>query len=476
MTRSLTIAETASDTTIAPTHLARLTNFLATLDLEQLPKASVYALKLSALDTFGCMIGGLATASAPVMSRFQESFSGSGSASVTGSSNSAAPDLAALVNGTLGHALIFDDMHRHAKLHPGVITLPAVLAVAEHAGASGRQALAALAAGYETCARVGVAVDLTAHRMAGWRASGTAGSIGAAAAVGRLLGLSADALHQAVAAGTAQASGTFAFQESGGMELYFHPGMAARNGVTAGFLAQAGWRGSAAPLEAADGGYLAAVSNAPHPEALSAELGTVFRLSDVCIKRHPTCHSTQSGIDAALILRTDHGIRPRDVERVVVEAGEITRIQCGWPFRVAAPELMIFHMGFAIALALEAGQLLPSDFEGDRLHDPELVRLAKATEVKSVPELTAMYKEKKPSIVSLHLKDGRIVKQRVDFCQGEPENPSTFEAVYAKFRALSAPFMATSDMERMAQIVLNIEQAPSLAEVGAMLRRAARQK
>ena len=159
-----------------------LAHFLAGLQLTNLPAGAPELLNLCLLDTIGCALGGHNTEAGKVTKRYLKRVGNSGSCTVIGSTSGAAPEVAALTNGVLAHALVFDDLHRHAKLHPGVATIPAALAAAELINASGEAFLLAIAAGYETTARVGVAIDMASHRHKGWRATGTAGSFGAAAA------------------------------------------------------------------------------------------------------------------------------------------------------------------------------------------------------------------------------------------------------------------------------------------------------
>jgi 2-methylcitrate dehydratase PrpD len=348
-----------------------------------------------------------------------------------------------------------------------VATPPTTLAAAEVAGASGEQLLLALAAGYEATARVGIAIDMASHRHKGWRATGTAGSFGAAAAAARLLNLDAHSFHHAFAAAAAQASGNWAFQASGGMELYLAAGTAARNGLVSALLAEAGFRGADDPLTARDGGFFGIASEAADPAQLSEGLGSRFRLLDTCIKVYPTCHSSQTGIDAAVNLRNKHAIKLADVKRIVVRAGEITRLQCGWPYEPAPPPRLIFHMGYAMALAIRHGMVRPADFEGERPHDAELVRVAKATEVIADPEFTAIYAERKPCDVTIHLRDGRELRERVDYCRGEPENPPMPETVVAKFRENAATQLSASALDEIADRVLGLERE---TDVGVLTR------
>lgn len=450
---------------VSPPRSRELASFLAGLRLSDLPAASVRLLKLCVLDHFGCAIGALDTDVGRAALRAANMNPG-GPCTVIGAGARAGPESAALVNGTLAHALVFDDLHRHAKLHPGVAVIPAALATAEFARGDGNAFLTGVAVGYESAARAGVAIGMSAHRSRGWRATGTCGSFGAAAAAASVLAANAAVMHDALALAAAQASGNWAFAASGGMELYLAAGTAARNGVVAATLAHCGFHGAADPLEAADGGFFTITSADPHPELLTAAIPGTLRLADTCIKMYPTCHSTQTAIDAALNLRARHAVTPEMVERVVVRAGEITRVQCGWPFELGPPSRMIFHLGYALAVALKRGKVLPSDFEPEALRDPELQRIARATEVVADPQLTAIYEQLKPCDVTLYLRDGRALNERVDYCRGEPENPASEAAVVGKFFDLTAARLARATGEKIIDFVLDIERRKDLSRLG----------
>ena len=433
------------------------------LRLESLPKGVPDFLKLCLLDHFGCALGALGTEEAGVPLCAAGAASRSGPCTIIGRGFAADPATAALTNGVLSHVLIFDDLHRKSKLHPGVAVIPAALAACELKGSDGKTFLEAISAGYETAARLGMAVNMAEHRLKGWRATGTCGSFGAAAAASRAMGHSPETLHHAISAAAGQASGNFAFTQGSGMELYLAAGTAARNGVVSALLAEAGFRGSANPLEAPDGGFFSITTKNPRPEILTDGLGEKYWLMDTSIKLYPTCHSSQTGIDAALLAREKHGVRLEDVERISIRAGEITKIQCGWDYEPGPPAKMIFHMGYAMAVALRRGRVSPSDLEGESLYDPELVRFAKATRVEADPELTAIYHEKKPCDVTFHLKNGERIHERVDYCRGDPENRPTEEAVFGKFRDLTASVLRPERQEEVIDFVMCIEEQPNLS-------------
>ena len=443
----------------------QLAGFMSGLRLEDMPREIPDLLKLCLLDHVGCALGALGTEEAGVHLRSAEAASGSGPCMIIGRDFGADPATAALTNGILAHVLIFDDLHRKSKLHPGVAVIPAALAACELGGADGKIFLEAISAGYETAARVGMAVNMAAHRLKGWRATGTCGSFGAAAAASRAMNHSPETLHHAIAAAAGQASGNFAFTQGSGMELYLAAGTAARNGVVSALLAGGGFRGSSDPLEAADGGFFSMTTRDPNPEILTDGLGERYWLMDTSIKLYPTCHSSQTGIDAALFARQKHGVRLEDIERTSIRAGEITKIQCGWDYEPGPPAKMIFHMGYAMAVALKRGKVSPSDLEGESLHDPELVRFAKATRVEADPELTAIYHEKKPCDVTFHLKDGSRLHERVEYCRGDPENRPAEEAVIEKFRDLTAPVLVRGSQDAIIDFVMSVEEQPNLSRL-----------
>ena len=448
----------------SPPRSRELAALLVQLRLGDLPPQAVHLLKMCVLDHFGCAIGALGTEAGMAAIRAARLNRG-GPCAVIGAGLRTSPETAALINGVLSHVLVFDDLHRQAKLHPGVAVIPAALAAAERGQVGGSVFLTAVAAGYEAAARTGVAIGMAGHRARGWRATGTCGSFGAAAAAAVVMAADAEVMHDALALAAAQASGNWAFAASGGMELYFAAGTAARNGVTAAALASCGFRGAADPLESPDGGFFTMTSGGQRLEVLNQPFPGVLRLADTCIKMYPTCHSTQTALDAVLNLRKRHALAPAMIERIVVRAGQITLDQCGWPFEPGPPSRMIFHMGYALAVALKRGKVRPADFEAASLRDAELQRIARATEVVVDPELTAIYEQRKPCDVTLHLRDGRVLNERVDFCSGEPENPVTDAAVIDKFFDLTRGHLARDAGEQIIEFVLDIERQPEVSSL-----------
>jgi 2-methylcitrate dehydratase PrpD len=127
-------------------------------------------------------------------------------------------------------------------------------------------------------------------------------------------------------------------------------------------------------------------------------------------------------------------------------------------------------MGYAMALAIRNGLVRPADFEGEGPHDLELSRIASATEVIADPELTAIYAERKPCDVTIHLRDGRALRDRVDYCRGEPENPPEPKKVIAKFRANAGELVPAKRLDEIAERVLDLESERDLSPLLRLLR------
>ncbi|HEY7489763.1 MAG TPA: MmgE/PrpD family protein [Candidatus Tectomicrobia bacterium] len=204
----------------------------------------------------------------------------------------------ALGLGVMMHSFELDDYHSGAKLHPGAVVIPAALAVAERQGASGRDVLRAIVAGYELRSRTSLAAGALSMRRRGWHITGLCGTFGAAAAAGHLLGL--DSLQMANALGLAgtQSAGLFAFTCDGANSKRLYPGRAAQSGVFAAELVARGFTGPTAVLEYEDGGFCCAVADASHLELLTRGLGEDYVTAGVSLKPYACCGSMHSSIDA----------------------------------------------------------------------------------------------------------------------------------------------------------------------------------
>ena len=200
---------------------------------------------------------------------------GKGDSTVFGDSKTWTPAVAALLNGALGHSLDFDDTHADSSLHPSAPVVPAAFAVGEMVGASGRDVLTAIVAGYEVCCRLGNALDPTSHYARGFHPTATAGTYGAAAAAGKLFGLSKDQIISAFGVSGSQAAGSLQFLVNGAWNKRYQVGAAAMNGVIAATLARNDFVGATESVEGKHG-LLVGYSDNAHPDKATAGLGKIY--------------------------------------------------------------------------------------------------------------------------------------------------------------------------------------------------------
>ena len=224
---------------------------------------------------------------------------GSTEASVFGHGFGAPAGEAALVNGTSAHALDFDDVNMSMRGHPSVPLLPAVLALGEKIGSSGRELIDAFVLGFEVECKLGRVIG-AAHYALGWHATSTLGTLGAAAACARLLRLDMERTQIALGIAASLASGVR--QNFGTMTKPLHAGWAARNGVIAATLADRGFTADSAAIEGESGLLHAASGGARLNSRALASLGDPWEIVSpgIGVKLYPCCYATHRAIDAAL--------------------------------------------------------------------------------------------------------------------------------------------------------------------------------
>ena len=383
------------------------------------------------LDWLGCAIAGLETEPGRIFLQHATD-QPAGLASCLGLADGRAPQAAALHNGGVSHIVEMDDVDRASVIHPGAVVIPAALAVGERIGASGRDLLAAIALGYEVAIRVGESVGKTHYFY--WHNTATCGVFGAAAAAGWLLGLDARRMTWALGSAGTQAGGLWEFIADGAMSKHLHTGRAAANGVLAAELAALGFTGARRILDGRQG-FFAATAPDGNPSAVTADLGSGWKLLGVSIKPYPSCRHTHSAIDAALQLRREHGLRIEDIERVDI-AGYHSVLELTdnpTPQHLYAAK---FSVQYCVARALADGAVRLSDFSDERIADPAVRDLMARTGVRLDQALDARYPREFPAAVTVILRDGRTVRALVGSPKGDPENPLTADELTAKFQKM----------------------------------------
>jgi 2-methylcitrate dehydratase PrpD len=343
--------------------------------------------------------------------------------------------------------------------HLGVVVLPAMLALAQRRRVTGHEFAAACVVGYEVGARIG-RVLVTAAFMRRWRPTGFTGPLAAAAAGARLLGLPAPAVASALALAANTASGLNEWPRDGGEEMFFHPGIAARNGLMAVDLAQLGAYGSAGALDGEAGLFAAAGAASASDVVLyadgAAEIMSVFH------KPLPVCNFAQTPCQVALRLVREHGLTAAAISRVTVGAAEAAIRYPGCDSRGPFERLLQAKMSipFCVATALVDGTVSEAGFAA--LDRSDVLRLSAATTLEARPQFTRAFPGRQGAHVTLELQDG--TQRRASMIDLEAANPET---VSQRFAAAARAVVGVSRSERIAHDITALE---SLDDVGALMR------
>src|ERR1700737_742612 len=299
---------------------ATLASYVANLKFEDIPRQVLERAKVLTLDFLGSAIRARRDAeSTPSLLKMLEALAldGSGESTVFGDAKTWTPAVAALLNGALGHSLDFDDTPRGSSLHPGAPGGPAAFAIGELVGASGRDVLTAIVAGYEVCCRLGNALDPTSHYARGFHPTATAGTYGAAAAAAKLFGLSKQQIIAAFGVSGSQAAGSLQFLVNGAWNKRYQVGAAAMNGVIAATLARNDFVGATESVEGKHG-LLVGYSDNAHPDKAVAGLGETYETMKIGVKPYPSCRYTHAALDALIAMRREHNLTPDQIKRVEI--------------------------------------------------------------------------------------------------------------------------------------------------------------
>ena len=439
-----------------------LARFGAALRYEDIPAEAVARIKLSLLDSLGCCLFG---ATLPWTRKVAELADAEGAqpvATLIGLGRKTSPALAALVNGTSGHAFELDDIHKESIVHAGSIATPVALGLAESKGkVSGRDLLTAMVAGYEIGHRVGNAATMSLF-FRGFHPQGTSGTFVAAATAARMLNLNATQFQHALGMAGSQAGGLMAAQE-GAMVKRFHSGRAAQSGVYAAQLASRDFTGILDALEAPYGGYLSTYSDKPNPSRLTDGLGKTWETLNVGYKPHASVTSIHSALDALSELMKEHGIKAHDIAKVETGLSPMTHVHCAWEYKAQGVTAAQMNLYYGMAVIALDGVAFTEQFREARLADPQILDFITRITAHVDPEIEKMGAPfRHASRVKITTRAGKVHEKLALHRRGSPENPLAPEEVIHKFRNVVAPCMSKADAER---IITTVDRCESLADI-----------
>jgi 2-methylcitrate dehydratase PrpD len=411
---------------------AQLVDWALDVRWDTIPDSARLAARRHLLDTLGCLVAGarqpLTEQVAAVIAQVRQE----GEFVVPGRARRVDLLEAAYIAGVGAHGLELDDGYREGSTHPGAVVIPAALAAAQSVDADAEALLTSIVIGYE----VMMAVARIAHpamRRRGFHPTATSGLFGAAAAAAVLRKLDRTQMMNAFGIAASSASGLFAFVSGGADVKRLHPAHAAREGLFAVLLAQAGVDGPPNVLEGPDG-FLQAYARreaADAPLLLPPDAG--WGIGNCYLKPYPCCRHIHPAIDATLEIMRENGLSAQDIERVDVETYTIAseHAQVGWG-DIASSQL---SFPYVIATAASRGHVELADFDNAARADPATSALCQLITVRASSEMDQRYRTGRPATVTIEA-GGRTFTADRDEALGSPQQPLDRAALERKFATL----------------------------------------
>jgi 2-methylcitrate dehydratase len=439
----------------------RMTDYALGLRFEDLPGPVVHEVKRRLMDSLACALGALDEPAPRIARRVAGRVRCEPSVRLIAGGGSS-PELAAFANGVLVRYLDFNDTYLSLEpAHPSD-NLPAVLAVAEAAGRSGRDAIVAAVLAYELQCRL---CDAASIRARGWDHV-TYGSFSTALAAAKLLGCDARATVHAL--GLAGVDGVALRQTRAG-ELSMWKGCAfanaARNGVFAALLAADGMSGPAPIFEGVFGFHK--LVSGPFDVPAWGGGAEPFMITKTHIKFWPAEYHAQSAIEAALELRAQipatEAIEAIDIDSFDAAVDIIGSEPEKW--RPQTRETADHSLPYCVAVALADGRVGHDQFSPDRFHDPALIDLVARVRVHRNAALSRRYPAGIPNRLRIRLRDGRALVREVEFPRGHAQNPMSDAEVEDKFRAMARPYLTPVSCDPLLQLIWRFDQLERAADV-----------
>lgn len=413
-------------------HIAR---FALSLKYEDIPPAVLAHGRLLLLDTFGVALSCKDLAHACAIRRAFADMGAAGRSSLWASSDTASLADAVLYNASLIHGADYDDTHVGGIVHPSAAVVSTALAVGESVGASGREMMAAIVAGWEIIVRLGLAAKGRFHDI-GYHGTGIVAPFAAACVAARLMKLPEQTLVNALGVCGSQAAALQEFLRDGSWVKKIHPGWAAHSAIYALAMAKGGLTGPAKVLEGDFGLWKTHLGAVDGLEEQMRDFGEVWHTSEITFKMYPVCHMTHSFIDCMLALERERGFGADDIARVECRIEpRCYHIVCepeAAKARPATDYMMRFSLPYVVAIAAIRGRVSPWEIDLKYAADSSVQALM--NRVRCVSDETKSNPGFFPGWIKVTLKDGSV-HERWQPCElGTAQNPVKSEDVVAKFR------------------------------------------
>ncbi|GAC1427281.1 MAG: MmgE/PrpD family protein [Burkholderiaceae bacterium] len=438
-----------------------LAGFAANLHFGDIPEPVIRRAEDLFLDWFGSALAGKGGRPVETIAWVAHQMGpGTGASEVLISRRQTTPLFAAMVNAASSHFAEQDDVHNGSVFHPAAVVFPAVLAVAQSLGSSGRDLLAAAVAGYEVGIRVGEFLGRSHYKI--FHTTGTAGTVGAAAAVGRLLKLTPEQMLNAFGSAGTQAAGLWEFLRDAADSKQLHTAKAAADGLTSAYLAAQGFTGASRILEGTQG-MAAGMSSDADPAKLTDRLGERWALAETSFKYHACCRHTHPAADALLQVISAHDLAAEKIARVTAHVHQGAIDVLGPVVKPETVHQAKFSMGTVLALIAQFHRAGMKEFDSF-YNDSATIAFRDKVLMALDAEVDRAYPTQWIGKVTVETVDGRILLGRVEEPKGDPGNTLTRSDLEQKALRLAQFSGAATDRE-MQDVFQKIWNVTKLAKI-----------
>lgn len=451
------------------TVLENCVEFVCRFEAESAPANVIVGGKNAILDTVSAILSGVREPVSRKILNYTAKDRAAGPATVVGTGCRFSAASAALVNGTMAHAIDYDDILTTTRSHPSAVLVPTVLAMGESLRSSGRQVIGAYLVGLEVIDKVGSLVAFPQYAQ-GWHTTSTIGVFGAAAAAGKLLGLSERELKMALGAAASMAGGLK--KNFGTMTKPLHCGLAAQSGIMAATLAADGFTASEEVFDG-DEGYAKVLTGHPVTSGL-LKFGDPFAVISpgLYFKRYPCCFGTHRAIDAILEIKA---------QNPWLKADDVAKITCTAPATSFTalihdcPQTGLeakFSMQYTVAAGFLDGSINVHSFSEDKVRRREVQSLMSRVHKAEDPALAVMDSDgtdRRFVELTLETTGSQILRKRVTRSKGSADHPLSPEEMSEKFMECGKGMISAERQRATLEMLRRLEELKDVSELMASL-------
>ncbi len=444
----------------------QLARFLTALSAETIPDEILDAAKLHVLDSLGCLLAGSRLEAGRLA--YELAASSADSTSILAGSGRRSSLLDAVqAMSAAAHCGEMDDIHGGAGICAGAMVVPALIALAEKYGGSGRSFLEAAIAGYEAVIRTGLSIDAPKLFARGWWPSTICGAFGAAAAGAKFFNWTAEKTANALGIAGLHSGGMLTGGNEGATARHLAFGHAAQNGVLALLAAERGFTGPKRAFEDPRG-FCPTLSAEPQLDRLRSF--EQFHLPDTAFKPYPCARQLHAGVEALLKILDRHSVSSDRIGEIELFLPAQNAAMMNRPAITPTHAATVGSGQYVMAVTALRGKMDLASFEEEFLQNEDVRRLVTRVKVSAGSELDRHYPKYWPGRVCVRMTGGEIYSEEVVIPKGERGNPMTAAEVEGKFLSLAAPVVGDGRARSAIKAVYSLETSNSLAPLLKALR------